>query len=206
MSDKKAKSGALPGIQEKYLATLTADGRYVVNDNINLNPIPSWPVPMRDQAALEVALKAPEVPGPPSIADQIIEGRKKKYEAECRSRQIAIESSNAIVTLSGLPVTDEMRLLQQRYIRGELTIDEAIAETLRRYSACIERNKEATIFENDELLTAEEICKRLDISLADFEAVVKLDDLYVVCDEYSVLRYPGVSANKIARVVAEIKS
>lgn len=206
MSDKREKSGALPGVQEKYLATLAEDGRYIVNDNINLDPIPNWTVVVRDQAMLDAALTAPAVPGPPSIVDRIIEGRTEEYEQECRIRQIAIDSANAIVALSGLLVTDEMRSLQQRYVRGELTIDEVIEETLRRYSACIQRNKAATIFEKNELFTSEDICTRLDISLADFEAVVHRRDLYIVCDADNVLRYPSVSANEIARVVAQMKS
>jgi hypothetical protein len=205
LSDKKEKSGALPGAQEKYLATLAPNGRYVVNDNINLDPIPSRPVGLRDKAALDEALKAPAVQGPPSIVDQIIEGRKKQYVEECRSRQHAIDSANASVSLSKLSVTDEMRSLQQRYVRGELTIDEVIAEILRHHNATIERNKKVAHFDKSELLSAEDICKRLEISPVEFEAAVLESDLYFVWGEDDVLRYSGASANKISRVVKKDK-
>jgi len=205
MSDKKEKSGAIPGVQEKYLATLTANGRYVVSNDINLDPIPSWPVVVRDQAALNAALKAPAVPGPPSIVDRIIEGRTIEYEAECRRRQHAIDSANANASLSGIPVTDETRSLQQRYVRGELTIGKVIAEILQRHNASIERNKAVRPFDKNELLTAEDICKRLDISPVEFKAAVHGTDFYVVWDADDVLRYPGASANKIARLVAKKK-
>jgi hypothetical protein len=168
MSDKKEKSGALPGAQEKYLATLAPNGRYVVNDNINLDPIPSRPIGVRDKAALDEALKAP---------------------------------ANASVSLSKLPVTDEMRSLQQRYIHGELTIDEVIAEILRHHNATIERNKKVLYFDKCELLSAEDICERLEISPVEFKAAALESDLYFIWSEDGVLRYPGASANKIFRAV-----
>lgn len=205
MTDKKPKSGALPGVQEKYLATLTEDGRYIVNDNINLDPIPNWPVVVRDQAMLEATLNAPAVPGPPSIVDRIIGGRKNEYVAECRGRQHALDSADTSATLSVISVTDETRSLQQRYVRGEQTIDEVIAEILRRHNASIERNKAIRPFDKNELLTAEDICMRLGISPVEFKAVVHGTDLYVVWGADDVLRYPGASANKIARLVAKKK-
>lgn len=206
MSDKEEKSGALPGAQEKYLAILTDNGRYVVNDNVNLDPIPSRPVDVRDQAALEAALKAPAVSGPPSIIDRLIEGRKNKYETESYKRQHAIDSGNTNVILSGLPVTEEMRSLQQRFVRGELTLDQVIAESLKYHHATVEANRKHAPFNKGKLFSAEDICKCLDISPAEFESAAYKAEIYVVCGEDNVLRYPSASANKIALSVAKNKT
>lgn len=49
-----------------------------------------------------------------------------KKLSECNITELAFESANAIINLAGLRFCGDLKELQERIIRGELTFDDAV--------------------------------------------------------------------------------
>jgi hypothetical protein len=159
--DDEIPPSTLPGGRDKFQATLTADGRYVIELYVNTTPIAEWPAPLRDPKPLV------HEPGPPSIVDIILSGLD---DAAARDRR--------------------------RLERGEITGDEAVAAIKARhgalkdnpeYQADVERRKIRCLqgfFDAGELITAQALCGRLDISLQELERALR---------DYRMFSVPGPS-------------
>jgi hypothetical protein len=132
-TDGQVPGSTLPGAQDKFQAELI-NGRYVAGQPQEPVHIPSFPAPPIDPRKVS---EFKNQPGPPSIVDTIIKGRSV-YEDECAYRQLTITSLRAIVELSGLHVSEDQVALQERYIRGEITVQECIDEIMRRYRPEVE--------------------------------------------------------------------
>lgn len=204
----------LPGGQDKFQADLI-DGRYVACQPPEPLHIPSFPAPPLDPR--KVAEFRNES-APPSIVDTIIGRHRNAYEVECTYRQLAIESSRAIVELSGFHLSEDGEALQEQYIRGEITIQECVDEIKRRYRvgtytednsellADFERKamrRRQRLFDAGALITEEQLCDVLDVSRQALEQAIRDSRLFYIDGTGGERWYPSFLADVSIRADVE---
>lgn len=204
----------LPGAQDKVQAELI-DGRYVACQSPGPLHIPAFPAPPLDPRKVA---EFRNQPGPPSVVDTIIGRHRKAYEVECTYRQLAIESSRAIVELSGFHLSEDGEALQEQYIRGEITVRECIDEIKRRYGvgtytedntellADFERKamrRRQRLFDAGALITEEQLRDVLDISRQVLEQTIRDSRLFYIDGTAGERWYPSFLADASIRANVE---
>jgi len=59
-------------------------------------------------------------------------GSLTAWEVHAAQRRDAVDNARAITAIAGGNVSDEMEALNERFITGELTADEVVAERIRQ--------------------------------------------------------------------------
>jgi len=174
-NDEELPGCTLPGAQDKFQATLSDDGRYVPIAALGPLRIPVWEVEIRDPKPFE-ELKSE--PGPPSIVDTILADLKSANDKDT-----------------------------QKLLRGEISGDEAVKASLQRYreaednQAYLDEMKRRAMrrrqgfFDAGELVTAEELCDRLDISPCALEQAVLEHRMFSVWGPCGEIWYPAFLAD-----------
>jgi hypothetical protein len=207
--DDELPGSTLPGAQDKVQVELI-NGRYVMCESLGRLHIPSFPAPPLDPK--KVAEFRNEA-GPPSIVDTII-GRRKAYEGQCAYRQLAIESARTSVELSGLHYSEDAIALQERYIRGQITLQECIDEIKRRYRPEIDAKNDIELLGGIEdksmircqrlvdigvLITEQQLRHALDISREALEIAIRDGRMFCVGGSGGERRFPSFFADESIR-------
>lgn len=173
--DDELPGATIGGAQEKFLAHQDETGRYIPVDEYGPLRLPRWKVEIRDPKPLQ---EFKNEDGPPSIVDTLLAKIRAANEEDLQRRR-----------------------------RGEITADEAVKAVLDRYSE-IDDNQEflaemhqrallrrQRFFDDGELVTAEELCNRLDISPSALEQAVLDHRMFSVSGPKGETWYPAFLAD-----------
>lgn len=186
--DDEIPASTLGGAQDKFVVQ-RIDGRYVPVEPPRSLHIPSWPAPDIDPAKLATFTNEP---GPPSIVETIIDNGPL-WDPPLRDPKPLLRSAPTPILLEVRAKLKAAAAADQELLkRGEISADEAVAAIKLRYGELEHDNayqaglkEEAAqrlqgFFDAGELITADELCSRLDISPQDLDRAIRERRMFYV--------------------------